>query len=120
MNLGELLWSNQRQIAASIVRNGCTAVKSSHDHREESRSSRIVSWWLDTHERLATTAAPTTKQVHAILWRYIGQAHREGQLRGRITLDDEWYIWVLQATSSSPLVANPLITTRLHSRASMH
>ena len=34
----------------------------------------------------------TTKQVHAILWRYIGQAHRKGNLPGRITLDDEWYM----------------------------
>jgi hypothetical protein len=39
----------------------------------------------------ATTTAPTTKQVHAILWRYIGQAHRKGNLPGRITLDDWWY-----------------------------
>jgi hypothetical protein len=40
----------------------------------------------------ATTTAPTTKQVHAILWRFIGQAHRKGKLHGRITLDDEWYM----------------------------
>jgi hypothetical protein len=32
------------------------------------------------------------KQVHAILSRYIGQAHRKGKLPGRITLDDEWYM----------------------------
>jgi hypothetical protein len=30
--------------------------------------------------------------VHAILWRYIGQAHRKGNLPGRITLDDQWYM----------------------------
>ena len=56
-------------------------------------ASRAVAWWLDTRDDpFATTTAPTTKQVHAILWRYIGQAHRKGNLPGRITLDDEWYM----------------------------
>jgi hypothetical protein len=27
---------------------------------------------------------------HAILWRFIGQAHRKGNLPGCIKLDDEW------------------------------
>ena len=91
--LGEFLWSKQREIAESIVRNRYTAVKSSHDTGKCHGASRIVSWWLDTHEDpFATTTAPTTKQVHAILWRYIGQAHRKGSLAGRITFDDEWYM----------------------------
>jgi hypothetical protein len=47
--------------------------------------------WLDTREDpFATATGPTTKQVHAILWRYIGQAHRKGNLPGCIKLDDEW------------------------------
>jgi hypothetical protein len=37
----------------------------------------------------ATATGPTTKQVHAILWRYIGQADRKGNLTGCIKLDDE-------------------------------
>jgi hypothetical protein len=91
--LGEFLWSKQREIADSIVQNRYTAVKSSHDTGKSHGASRIVSWWLDTHDDpFATTTAPTTKQVHAILWRYIGQAHRKGNLRGRITLDD-WTGW---------------------------
>jgi hypothetical protein len=47
---------------------------------------------ISRQDPFATTTAPTTKQVHAILWRYIGQAHRKGNLAGRITLDDEWYM----------------------------
>jgi hypothetical protein len=38
------------------------------------------------------TTAPTTAQVEAILWRYIGAAHRKASLPGRITLDAKWYI----------------------------
>jgi hypothetical protein len=38
------------------------------------------------------TTAPTTAQVEAILWRYIGGAHRTGNLPGRVTLDAKWYI----------------------------
>jgi len=91
--IGEFLWSKQREIADSIVRNRYTAVKSSHDTGKSHGASRIVSWWLDTRDDpFATTTAPTTKQVHAILWRYIGQAHRKGSFAGRITLDDEWYM----------------------------
>ena len=31
-------------------------------------------------------------QVKAILWRYIGGAHRTANLPGRVTLDAKWYI----------------------------
>jgi hypothetical protein len=63
----------------------------------------------------ATTTAPTTKQVHAILWRYIGQAHRKGNLPGMITLDDEWYMGPGER-SSSPSAASRLIMINRPSR----
>jgi hypothetical protein len=59
-----------------------------------------------------------TKQVHAILWRYIGQAHRKGNLPGRIPLDYEWYMGP-GGKSSSPLAASQLITINRRFRASM-
>jgi hypothetical protein len=91
--LGEFLWSKQRGILEALVRHRYVAVKSAHDTGKSHRASRAVAWWLDTREDpFATTTAPTTKQVPAILWRYIGQAHRKGNLPGRITLDDEWYM----------------------------
>jgi hypothetical protein len=40
----------------------------------------------------SSSPRPRRLQVEAILWRYIGQAHRKGSLAGRITLDDEWYM----------------------------
>jgi hypothetical protein len=91
--LGEFLWSKQRQILEAVVRHRYVAVKSAHDTGKSHSASRAVAWWLHTRQDpFATTTAPTTKQVHAILWRYIGQAHRKGNLGGRITLDDEWYM----------------------------
>jgi hypothetical protein len=91
--LGEFLWSKQREILEAVVRYRYVAVKSAHDTGKSQSASRAVAWWLDTREDpFATTTAPTAKQVHAILWRYIGQAHRKGNLPGRITLDDEWYM----------------------------
>jgi hypothetical protein len=90
--LGEFLWSKQREIIEAVVRHRYVAVKSAHDTGKSHSASRAVAWWLGTREDpFATTTAPTTKQVHAILWRYIGQAHRKGNLSGR-TLDDEWYL----------------------------
>ena len=45
-----------------------------------------------TGEAFVVTTAPTTPQVEAILWRYMGIAHKKGGLPGRITLDAKWYI----------------------------
>jgi hypothetical protein len=85
--------SKQRAILEAVVRHPYVAVKSAYDTGKSHGASRAVAWWLDTKEDpFATTTAPTTKQVHAILWRYIGQAHLKGNLPGRITLDDEWYM----------------------------
>jgi hypothetical protein len=57
--------------------------------------SRLALWWIDVHppgEAFVVTTAPTTAQVEAILWRYIGAAHRKAELPGRVTLDAKWYI----------------------------
>jgi hypothetical protein len=65
-------------------------------------------------DRLVTTA-PTTPQVEAILWRYMGNAQKKGGLPGRITLDAKWYL-------GNELVAygrKPPTTTLRSFRASM-
>jgi hypothetical protein len=39
-------------------------------------------WWIDAHppaEAFVVMTAPTTAQVDAILWRYIGSAHRKAE-----------------------------------------
>jgi hypothetical protein len=90
--LKEFMWSKQREIFNALRTNRYVAVKSAHDTGKSHSASRFVCYWEDTREDpFASTTAPTTKQVHAILWRYIGQAHRKGKLLGRLTLDDEWY-----------------------------
>jgi hypothetical protein len=89
------MWSRQREIAQSVHDNRYTAVKSCHGTGKSFTAARICAWWLSTHapgEAFVVTTAPTYKQVHAVLWREIGRAHRLADLPGRITLEDEWYI----------------------------
>jgi hypothetical protein len=40
----------------------------------------------------SSSPRPRRLQVEAILWRYMGNAHRKAGLSGRITLDAKWYI----------------------------
>lgn len=90
--LGEFLWSKQREVLEAVRDHRYVAVKSAHDTGKSLIGLRLVCWWEKVMaDPFATKTAPTTKQVHAILWRYIGQAHRKGKLVGRTTLDDEWY-----------------------------
>lgn len=91
--LGEHMWSAQRRLARSVVRNRYTAVHSCHDSGKSYAASRIAAWWIDVHppgDAFVVTTAPTSHQVDAILWREIGRAHRKGNLPGRITLDSKW------------------------------
>jgi hypothetical protein len=91
--LGEFRWSKQREILEAVVRHRYVAVKSAHDTGKSMEPlGPLHGGLISRQDPFATTTAPTTKQVHAILWRYIGQAHRKGNLAGRITLDDEWYM----------------------------
>jgi hypothetical protein len=93
--LGEFWWSGQHRMAQSVVENRYSAFKASHDVSKSHTMSRLALWWIDVHpagEAFVVTTAPTTPQVEAILWRYMGNAHRKAQLPGRITLDAKWYI----------------------------
>jgi hypothetical protein len=93
--LDEFWWSGQREMAAMVVANRYSAIKASHDVSKSHTMSRLACWWIDVHppgEAFVVTTAPTTAQVEAILWRYIGGAHRTGNLPGRVTLDAKWYI----------------------------
>jgi len=91
--LKEHLWSKQRAICRSVVKNRYTAVPSCHDSGKSFIASRICAWWISVHppgDAFIVTTAPTTHQVDSILWREIGRAHRIGKLEGRITLDSKW------------------------------
>lgn len=96
--LGEFLWSKQREIAESVRDHRRTAVKSCHNAGKSWIAARIAVWWIATHppgEAIVVSTAPTYKQVHAILWEEIRAAARKaanrGQpLPGRILQSDEW------------------------------
>ncbi|HYI67145.1 MAG TPA: hypothetical protein VEW95_09495 [Candidatus Limnocylindrales bacterium] len=90
----EFIWSKQRAILESVVRNPRTGVPACHDSGKSFIAARAAAWWLDTHragEAFVVTTAPTFSQVRAILWREIGKAHRKGQLSGRVN-QTEWLI----------------------------
>jgi hypothetical protein len=68
-------------------------------------------------EAFVVTTAPTTPQVEAILWRYMGNAHRKAGLPGRITLDAKWYIGnELVAYGRTPADYDPAAFQGIHAR----
>ncbi len=96
--LGEHLWSKQREIADSVVTNRRTAVKSCHNAGKSFLASRIAAWWTSIHppgEAFVVSTAPTYPQVHAILWEEIRKAARTAEahghpLPGRVLQSDVW------------------------------
>ncbi len=92
--LGEHLWSKQQDIAASVVRNRRTAVRSCHSAGKSFLASRIAAWWIAAHppgEAFVASTAPSYPQVHAILWEEIRKAARKSKaVPGRVLQSDEW------------------------------
>jgi len=92
--LGERLWSAQREIAYAVRDHRRVAVRSAQDVGKSRIASRLACWWIDTHpvgEAIVVTTAPTFKQVQAVLWREMRQAHHAGRLPGVMT-ETEWKI----------------------------
>lgn len=92
--LSRFYWSKQREMTESVRDNRRTAVRLSHGIGKSQVAADIASWWLDSHppgEAFVATTAPIFSQVKGILWRYIGQNHRKGELVGRIN-QTEWLI----------------------------
>ena len=118
--LGEFWWSGQHRMAHSVVKNRDSAFKASHDVSKSHTMSRLALWWIDVHqpgEAFVVTTAPTTPQVEAILWRYMGNAHRKAGLPGRITLDAKWYIGnELVAYGRTPADYDPAAFQGIHAR----
>jgi hypothetical protein len=118
--LGEFWWSGQHRMAHSVVKNRDSTFKASHDVSKSHTMSRLALWWIDVHppgEAFVVTTAPTTPQVEAILWRYMGNAHRKAGLPGRITLDAKWYIGnELVAYGRTPADYDPAAFQGIHAR----
>jgi hypothetical protein len=107
-------------MAQSVVENRYSAFKAAHDVSKSHTMSRLALWWIKVHppgEAFVVTTAPTTPQVEAILWRYMGNAHRKAELSGRITLDAKWYIGnELVAYGRKPADYDPAAFQGIHAR----
>lgn len=95
--LGEHLWSHQRQLLRSLVDHRDTAWKACHGPGKSFTAARAIAWWIAAHpwgEAIAVTTAPTGDQVRKVLWRELSRAHRRAGLDGTITRGQipEWVI----------------------------
>ena len=91
--LEEHLWSKQVEILESVRDHRRTAVHSCHGAGKSHIAARVAAWWVECHPpgtAFVVSTAPSWPQVRAILWRYIGQVHRKGRLRGRVN-QTEWF-----------------------------
>lgn len=117
--LSEEIWSMQARIMRALVDHRRVAVQSCHGVGKSHIASRTVAWWIDSHpieDVFVITTAPTFPQVEAVLWRYINQAHRGGQLPGRTTsvswkVDD-----ILVAFGRKPADHDPGAFQGIHAR----
>lgn len=117
--LKEFMWSRQRVIAESVRDHRRTAVHSGHNVGKSWVASRLAAWWLDSHEpgtAFVVTTAPTGSQIRAILWRYIGRAHRKGKLRGRVNQTEWWIGDEIVAFGRKPADYNPEAFQGIHAR----
>jgi len=58
-------------------------------------AATLAAWWVDTHptrETMVVTTAPSLDQVHAILWREIGNLHAAAELPGIVQKTDRWVV----------------------------
>ena len=102
--LGETLWSKQRDIIQSVQDNRHTAVHSCHGSGKSYTAARVVSHFLSSNRPdtvFVVTTAPTNAQIRAILWREIRQAHRKGNLPGRVN-QTEWHFQDIAAYGRKP------------------
>lgn len=117
--LGGFLWSKQRDICNSVVKNRRTAVQSCHDVGKSAVAARIAAWWLACHkpgEAFVVTSAPTWRQVRNILWREITRLHKKAELPGRVN-QTEWFIDdQIVAFGTSPADTDPTAFQGIHEK----
>lgn len=91
--LGIELWSKQREIGESVVKNKKTIVKSSHSTGKSFTMAVLACWWVSTRwedDAIVVSTAPTYEQVSKILWESIRKNHQTFNLVGKVTQTDEW------------------------------
>lgn len=114
------LWSKQKELMESVRDYPNTAVKAAHSVSKSFTCSMLTAWWLDSHspgEAFTISAAPTDKQVKAVLWREINRRFHEGGFKGRTNLT-EWYneLNELVAFGRSPNDYDPTALQGVHAR----
>jgi hypothetical protein len=117
--LGEHLWTKQVEIAESVRDNRYTAVHSCHDSGKSYVASRLICWWLATHDvgdAFVVSTAPSYGQVRGILWREIRAAHQKGQLRGKCNQVDYWIDGALVGFGRKPDDCDTSSFQGIHSR----
>ena len=91
-------WSAQRAIAESVERSKRTAVRAGHGVGKSYTAAGLAAWWVDTHPNgLVVSSAPSSHQVHGILWEEIRGMHGSLKLGGRVLQNDTWMVGNKQA-----------------------
>lgn len=108
---GEFLWSKQREIGRALEEHARVAVHSAHGIGKSFTAATVVGWWVDRgpadRVRVITTA-PSTDQVHGILWQEITKLHMRLGLKGEVQQTDRWVLGsLLQAEGRKPPDYNP-------------
>lgn len=102
-DLGEFMWSKQKDIIRSIANNRRTAVMSCHTIGKSHVAARAVAWWIKNHApgtAYVITSAGRGTQVKTVLWRYIGRVHAENGLPGRVNMT-EWHMDILHSNGKT-------------------
>lgn len=92
---GVHLWSIQQEIARSVAANKYTVVRSANGLGKSFLAALLCGWWIDTHpvgDTKIVTTAPSSDQVHGILWEEIRGLHAAAGLPGKVQLTDKWLI----------------------------
>jgi hypothetical protein len=117
--LGEEMYSKQREITQSIITNRRTAVKSCHAAGKSFLASRAAAWWIKFHrpgEAFVVSTAPSNDQVKGVLWREMNRVHKKGHLDGHMNQTEWWINDELVAFGRKPQDQDPGSFQGIHAR----
>lgn len=117
--LGEEMYSKQREITRSLLEHRRTAVKSCHAAGKSYLASRAAAWWIKfhrPHEAFVVSTAPSNDQVKGVLWREINRVHKKGHLEGRVNQTEWWIDEELVAYGRKPQDQDPGSFQGIHAR----
>lgn len=113
------VWSKQRDVCESVLRNRRTAVQSCHSSGKTALAGRIAAWWLSVWpvgEAKCVTLAPGEAQVKAQLWAEINRVHGAGGLPGTCNQTEWKYDKEIVGVGRSPKDTDPAALQGYHAR----